>query len=213
MRSDGERTRKKIVEAACQVFDEKGYQDATHAEICRISGANIAAVNYHFGSKDGLYQATWKHLVDNAAETYPVGGGVPSDAPFEERLRGHISAIVKKITDPRLRPLHRIRFMELAHPTGLLDRSLAKPLGMCRRDADGLLRDFLGKKATKEEIELCALSILGPCLHLQQILHGNGLCSAREYSPKDIERMVDHMVRFAVAGLGQLQGRRKESSK
>ena len=48
-------TRAQLLEAACQVFAEKGYRKATIAEICKRGGANIAAVNYYFGNKETLY--------------------------------------------------------------------------------------------------------------------------------------------------------------
>jgi AcrR family transcriptional regulator len=48
-------TREKLVEGAGHVFAEHGYHATTVREIVRRSGANIAAVNYHFGGKLGLY--------------------------------------------------------------------------------------------------------------------------------------------------------------
>ena len=47
-------TRKTLLEVACEVFAQMGYQGTTIAEISRRAGANIAAVNYHFGNKSVL---------------------------------------------------------------------------------------------------------------------------------------------------------------
>src|SRR3989337_1138176 len=49
-----EQTRTRLLEAAREVFSQHGFQGATVREICRRAEANGAAVNYHFGSKDGL---------------------------------------------------------------------------------------------------------------------------------------------------------------
>ncbi|MGQ9671001.1 MAG: TetR family transcriptional regulator, partial [Desulfosoma sp.] len=54
-RRDGLATRARLLDAACDVFAEKGYRGARLADICRRAGANIAAVNYHFGDKASLY--------------------------------------------------------------------------------------------------------------------------------------------------------------
>ncbi|HSO08870.1 MAG TPA: TetR family transcriptional regulator, partial [Desulfoprunum sp.] len=54
-------TREKLLSAASDVFVDKGFRDATVAEICRRAGANISAVNYYFGSKEALYQEAWRH--------------------------------------------------------------------------------------------------------------------------------------------------------
>ncbi len=44
----------RLLDAAREVFSEHSFQGATVREICRLAEANVAAVNYHFGSKDGL---------------------------------------------------------------------------------------------------------------------------------------------------------------
>ena len=44
--------KEKLLAAAGDVFIEKGFRDATVAEICARAEANISAVNYHFGSKE-----------------------------------------------------------------------------------------------------------------------------------------------------------------
>src|ERR1035438_4000819 len=55
-------TREKLIEAAGQVFAERGYHATTVREIVKRSGANIAAVNYHFGGKLGLYTEVLQQL-------------------------------------------------------------------------------------------------------------------------------------------------------
>lgn len=56
-RSDGQETKRALLDAAGPVFAQKGYARATGKEICALAGADAAAVNYHYGGKDGLYQA------------------------------------------------------------------------------------------------------------------------------------------------------------
>ena len=64
-RKGGVATRKKLLAAAGRVFAEKGYRDATIAEICRLAGTNIAAVNYHFSDKETLYREASRFNEEN----------------------------------------------------------------------------------------------------------------------------------------------------
>ena len=48
-------TRDKLLDVAGRIFADRGYRAATIREICIAAGANVAAVNYHFGDKLGLY--------------------------------------------------------------------------------------------------------------------------------------------------------------
>jgi len=66
---------------AQEVFAEKGYREATVEDICSRAKSNIAAINYHFGSKEELYAQVWRRAFDEANEAYPPEGG-PFAVPF-----------------------------------------------------------------------------------------------------------------------------------
>ncbi len=48
-------TEDKILSAAAAVFAEHGFKSATTREIARKAGVNLCAINYHFGTKQQLY--------------------------------------------------------------------------------------------------------------------------------------------------------------
>jgi len=50
-------TRQALIAAAAEAFAEQGFEAASLRAITRQAGANLAAVNYHFGSKEGLIEA------------------------------------------------------------------------------------------------------------------------------------------------------------
>ncbi|MFL6201097.1 MAG: TetR/AcrR family transcriptional regulator [Thermoanaerobaculia bacterium] len=52
-------TRESLLDAAENLFSEHGIQAASLRQITQHAGANLAAVNYHFGSKDGLVRAVF----------------------------------------------------------------------------------------------------------------------------------------------------------
>src|SRR6218665_111665 len=47
----------RLVEAAEKLFAEKGFEAVSVRDITKEAGANVAAVNYHFGSREGLVVA------------------------------------------------------------------------------------------------------------------------------------------------------------
>jgi TetR/AcrR family transcriptional regulator, regulator of cefoperazone and chloramphenicol sensitivity len=55
-RPDGAATRSLLLDTAGQVFAERGYADATSKEICERAGTPMASINYHFGSREALYE-------------------------------------------------------------------------------------------------------------------------------------------------------------
>jgi len=81
-------TRQRLLEAAGEVFAERGFRDATVQEICRRAEANIAAVNYHFADKEQLYRAVIQYAEACAVDSHPAA--IAPDTPAEKRLRAHI---------------------------------------------------------------------------------------------------------------------------
>src|SRR5947209_130826 len=50
-------TRRRILKSASRVFAGQGYEGASIRDIVTKADVNQAAINYHFGSKEGLYRA------------------------------------------------------------------------------------------------------------------------------------------------------------
>lgn len=63
-REDGKETQERIIQTAGPLFAQNGYDGTTSKAICQQAGVNMAAVNYHFGSRDGLYIAILEEVQD-----------------------------------------------------------------------------------------------------------------------------------------------------
>jgi AcrR family transcriptional regulator len=63
-----ETTRQALIAAATALFGQKGFAATSTREIAAASGANIAAIAYHFGGKDGLRQACVLNFAERMAK-------------------------------------------------------------------------------------------------------------------------------------------------
>ncbi len=58
----GAETRARLLQAALDVFGRLGFEAASTREIARQADANLAAIVYHFGGKEGLHRAVAEHV-------------------------------------------------------------------------------------------------------------------------------------------------------
>lgn len=204
-------TREKLLAAAADLFMENGFRDTTVAEICRRADANISAVNYYFGSKEALYQESWRHSFAESIQAHPQDGGVSEDAPAEERLRGHLRALIQRIADGNNRDFF-ISQMEIANPTGLLQEVMKVGLIPQRERTLSLVRELLGPQATEQQVDFCETCIISMCLHpmlMRRIRHGAEEAEAPA-AMDNLEAFAEHVVRFALAGIAETRNQSLE---
>ncbi len=205
-RRDGQETRANLLDAAARVFAEKGFHAATVSQICKAAGANVSSVNYYFDSKEDLYVKAWQRALDLSLEKYPVDGGVSPDAPVEERLRGHIRAVVARCVDPDSLDFDIVH-QDMASPTGFLTdimRQCLQPLG----DATTrLVRELMGEDASELDVDLCHISIISQCFGYlmpkrmrHRLKNGSGRCE-HVTAEIDPEVFADHVFEFSLAGI------------
>lgn len=196
----------RLLEAACKVFAEKGYRGATVMEISSLAGANIASINYHFNDKKTLYVEAWRYAFAISIEKYPPDGGVPDNAPPEKRLRGHVGALLRRLSDKNTLEFLIAR-AELTNPTGLLQDVLREEIAPLYEKLKGIVADLLGPNASGSQIGNCVLSILSLCIepmvlaHSANEQHGKGLFPPID----DIEDFVDHVIQFSLGGLNSIK--------
>jgi TetR/AcrR family transcriptional repressor of bet genes len=73
-----------LIAATIVAVHKRGYSVVTMAEIAREAGASAASINYYFGSKEGLMEATMRHLL-RKLRTAMIAGYSAARTP-EERL-------------------------------------------------------------------------------------------------------------------------------
>ena len=107
----------KLLEAAGQIFAEKGFEGATVREICRRAGVNIAAVNYYFRDKERLYIEAVKNAACGSLEDTPLPAWPPGTPPAV-KLRDFIRVMVGRLMNHDKPAWHsRLMMRELTQPT------------------------------------------------------------------------------------------------
>jgi AcrR family transcriptional regulator len=206
-REDAVKTRKSLLDAASEVFAEKGYRDATIAEICEKAGANIAAVNYHFRDKGTLYKEAWRYSFSESVKAHPPDGGVSDTAPPEERLRGQVTALLHRIADENNKEFLFVQ-KELANPTGLLEEVMQEEIRPLHEKMESLVRELLGPRCPDMRVRFCTISIISQCINPAVGMKGRKEMREGKDGPPgvdDIEAYSKHVVKFSLAGIHALR--------
>jgi len=202
--------RARILDAACQLFAEKGYRGATVAMICRRAEVNIAAVNYYFRSKEELYRQAWRHAHEQSMAQTPPDDGVGPDAPAEERLGGRIRAGLKRaILGDGVE--HRIMRKEIANPTGLLHEVIRDSIGPLHRATQEILRELLGPTASDLDVELCETCVVSPWMHIMHRRQAKRHVGLPVFAEAMLEDAADHFTAYALAGIRGIRHRIERS--
>ena len=211
----GSQTRENLLKAAYDIFARNGFRDATIAEICKQAGTNIAAVNYHFGSKEKLYVESWRCALRESLKNHPPDGGVSINAPAEERFQGIIRAIIERVADSRNRD-YWFMLREYANPTGLLEEAKKEELLPFHMKMETLLRELLGLFVSDIDVMSCEISIVNQCLNptvAGSKFMGGDNSGEWPSNAIDINSYIDFMVNFNLAGIKAIRQKAEQKNK
>ena len=91
-------TRQRLIDAGALLFAERGFENVTVREICKASNANVAAVNYHFGDKAGLYRAVVTVAIQLMLETNELSQRAGEGQSPEDQIRSFVRVFVTRLT-------------------------------------------------------------------------------------------------------------------
>lgn len=204
-------TRERLLEAGGEVFSESGYRAATVRDIVARAGANLAAVNYHFGDKEGLYAAVLEHFAKESLAKHPPGGGLRPDASPEEQLQAFVRSFLLRVVDPGHQAVHgRMMAREMIEPTAALGRIVEQMIRPLYDRLCSLVRALGGPALPSAQVESAAKSIVGQCLFYKHCAPVLRLLEGRLPDLRDIDALAGHIVAFSVAGIRGLAGARRK---
>jgi len=157
-------TRQNIVKAAVALFAERGYEGASIRAIVSKAGANQAAINYHFKSKDGLYLEVLKVAFEGYTRFNGFDPEQLKDLPREEALRSFVQQQLRPLLarDDMSRYV-RIFAWENVHPSKVLRKFITTNATPYLARAAELVRRFLPPDASDTDAACAAIWLMGQC--------------------------------------------------
>ena len=143
--------REDLVAGAKRCLVEKGYTRTTARDIAAASGVSLAAIGYHFGSKDALMnQAVYEAVGEWADELSEALGSQGSpDAPPLERFESVMAWTIESFQgEGRGLWAAQLELMSLFLRN---DETRAFMAGIQRDAAEGMAKLFLGLDPAKDE--------------------------------------------------------------
>lgn len=203
-RQDGLATKANLLECAIRLMAQKGFAQVTSKEICQLAKADPAAINYHFGGRQGLYKELLLHfhhnLIDEGWLKKLASMPLETEAKLElliDRMAGqlwsddcwHIQAWCREMLAPSL-PVEDILREILREKGHLLVQ---------------LLSDYTGIDVEDRRIYACMLSLAAPFFAVS--LGKKNLVDYQSLLPGQLsdEELLAQLKAFALGGLRSLR--------
>ena len=202
--SEVDTTRERIAEAAGEIFAERGFDGTTVRDICQRAGANIAAVNYHFGDKQRLYV----EAVVRAHRWRMEQARLPEwseDTPAEAKLLDFITTFFRRVfTGPDNTWHTKLMMREMSNPSEACAELVQSSIRPQFEILQSILRDLMPSDTSDDKLRLTAFSIVGQCLfyHFANPVVRN-LLTEEQYSELDVATLAQHVWSFSLASLGR----------
>ena len=196
-------TRQRVLEAAGEVFAEKGFDGATIREIVERAGANLNAVNYYFRDKHGLYVALFEHAFTAIGGRDQALVALAEPLPAAQRLRAIVGHILGGfILTKRAAWQARLIAREMSEPTETFGTLVERFLRPRFEFLIATVRELASPDVPDLQVRLGAESVLGQCVHIAM---GRAAVSRfvpeLSYTPAGVELMADHITAFSLAAI------------
>lgn len=204
-------TKARLLQAGRQVFVQHGLKNATVREICDLAGANVAAVSYHFGSKEKLYMSILENHLVEGERLYPVDQGITPQSSPEDRLRAYVRGFLQQTLgdgNPETERLGKLLIQEIIEPSQFFGEFFEK---YCRPRHARLLSIVRGLLPGLDDLSVarCASSIAGQCV-LFDFARETMARMAPELVLKssNIDSIADFIFEFSMGGIERLRSQK-----
>jgi AcrR family transcriptional regulator len=193
-------TRERLLDVATRLFSEHGFDSVTVRDICTRAQANVAAVNYHFGGKTGLYDEVLgmaiRIMQRTTDEIRQAGKGKSPEAQLEASIR----IVLTRVATTQNRWIHQLMLREVSSPTPSFEMVLNDVLKPRMEYVQDAVAGILRCSRDDPRVGLCVMSV-----HAQLFALLNNPMADRLASPKltaeRAEALARHIACFSIGGV------------
>ncbi|MBN1457753.1 MAG: TetR/AcrR family transcriptional regulator [Sedimentisphaerales bacterium] len=194
----------RLLDAAEQLFADKGFAAVSVRDITNLADCNVAAVNYHFNSKDNLYLEVIRRRINNLRQVRLDSIEEAMSNPkttLEDLLRAFSWAFLEPLVDEhngrRLMTLMLREMLDSRVPGEMLFEEMIKPIteALC----DAIMKVSPGIDMPRAC--LCVQSLVAQLLHT---IHAKTMLAGVKdlpFDPSQFEDFVNHIVEFSAVAI------------
>jgi AcrR family transcriptional regulator len=194
-------TQARLLAAATELFAEHGFANVTVRDICERAQANVAAINYHFRGKDGLYQAVLQSAIRIMQETTDVARQAGEGRAADEQLRIYIRTFITRVVASRGNWIHQLMTREMANPTPALELVISQVIKPRLAYLGGIVAALMGVEPTDPRVLMGVFSVNAQCVTLLNHKAAGRVDPAFAARFETVEPVVDHITAFSLAGI------------
>ena len=205
--SRGQSTREQLLETAGQVFAEKGFDGATGKEICERSGANAAAVVYHFGGLENLYRACLLEARARLAPSEALAEVVARESDARAKLAAFISLMVRVLAGPASSAWPaRLISREMISPSRIFDEIRAREMRARAAILQSIIAELTGLPVDHPTVARACINVMAPLgiLMLMGAARVERAFPMLSLGPDSMEETTRHMLKFALGGIAEV---------
>lgn len=195
-------TKERILGAAELLFAQRGFDGASLRQLTAAAGVNLAAVNYHFGSKEKLVEQVFRRRLDalNAQRLAALAKlSDDNSRTLEDVLAAYIRPALELSHDGNGALFMRVLARAFAEHDDTLRQFLSENYGHVMRQFTAEFARLL-PQLSKEELYWRIDLVTGALTHA---MSGFGMIQRKRDVSEEThrEQTAQHLIRFAVAGL------------
>ena len=193
-------TRDRLLEAGTRLFAERGFQNVTVRDICTEAAANVAAINYHFEGKAGLYMEVLRTAAAIMRGTTEAMVDSGTGRPAEVQLENLVRTFLDRVCASREGWIHQLMMQEMKEPTEGLDLIVREVIAPRFHYLRSVVARLLECPENDPRAGACAASVQTQMMVVMKnpIAAKLGIVAL---TPADIPAVARHIAVFSLAGI------------